>query len=61
MYGPYMTILDIKPKYPDEWVFLANLTFKQARLFDDSPQPPIVTRHRERLLGHDESFQVSHQ
>ena len=39
---------------------LLCLVFKQARLFDDSPQPPIITGHREKLLKHDEGFQVSH-
>ena len=26
LYGPYMTMAEIKAKYPDEWVFLANPT-----------------------------------
>ncbi|AWM39975.1 hypothetical protein GobsT_16270 [Gemmata obscuriglobus] len=26
MYGPYLTMTEIKAKYPDEWVFLANPT-----------------------------------
>jgi hypothetical protein len=26
MYGPYMTMAEIKAKYPNEWVFLAKPT-----------------------------------
>ncbi len=37
MYGPYLTIAEIKAKYPNEWVFLAN---------------PTATRHHEVTGGH---------
>jgi hypothetical protein len=37
LYGPYMTMAEIKAKYPDEWVFLAN---------------PTSTRYHEVTGGH---------
>lgn len=29
MYGPYLTVAELKAKYPDEWVFLAKPTLNR--------------------------------
>jgi hypothetical protein len=45
MYGPYLTMAELKAKYPDEWVYLAHPTTTRNH---DVTGGHVILHHRDR-------------